>query len=87
MVLNTRMTGGDYKSVQEMLNPKNKMPWGNKFSFMHIAIPKLKDCPNPLDFVWQAQKIVKRKRRSLVVYLNSIIVEVVKKLKGPEVGT
>ncbi|KAH7533367.1 hypothetical protein FEM48_Zijuj04G0123300 [Ziziphus jujuba var. spinosa] len=84
MVLNTRMMGGDYKSIKEMLNPDNKMPWGNKFSFMHIAIPKLKECPNPLDFVWHAQKIVKRKRRSLVVYLNSLLVELVKKLRGPE---
>ncbi|KAF3444100.1 hypothetical protein FNV43_RR13790 [Rhamnella rubrinervis] len=84
VVLNTRMIGGDYKSIQEMMNPNNRMPWGNKFSFMHISIPKLKECPNPLDFVWHAQKIITRKRRSLVVYLNSIIVEVVKRLRGPE---
>ncbi|KAF3444101.1 hypothetical protein FNV43_RR13791 [Rhamnella rubrinervis] len=84
VVLNTRMVGGDYKSIKEMLNPKTKMPWGNRFSFLHVALPKLAEFSNPTDFVFHAHKIIKKKRRSLGVYLNGMLLDTLKKLRGPE---
>ena len=41
--------------------------------------------PNPLDFVWAASKIIKKKKSSLGVYLTGWALEIVKKLRGPEV--
>lgn len=87
VVLNTRMVGGDYKSIKEMLNPKTKMPWGNRFSFLHVALPKLAEFSNPTDFVFHAHNIIKKKRRSFAVYLNGMLLHTVKKLRGPEVTT
>ena len=61
VVLNTRNIRG-YQSVKEMQKPKVKGLWGNKISFLQIPIPKL-DQPkisNPLEFVWNARKQIKR---------------------------
>ncbi|KAF3444150.1 hypothetical protein FNV43_RR13840 [Rhamnella rubrinervis] len=84
VLLNTRMLM-DYVSVKEMMTPDTKMPWGNQFTFLHIPIPKLTDTfSNPLDFVRYAQKVIKRKRRSLAVYLNGRLLEFVNKFRGKE---
>ncbi|KAE9445211.1 hypothetical protein C3L33_22890, partial [Rhododendron williamsianum] len=40
VVLNTRAPGG-YTTIEEMVKPKSKMPWGNRFTFLHVSIPKL----------------------------------------------
>nr|XP_048328440.1 wax ester synthase/diacylglycerol acyltransferase 4-like [Ziziphus jujuba var. spinosa] len=86
VVLNTRMRGGDYKSVKEMLNPETKMPWGNRFSFLHVEIPTLSEFTNPIDFVTHAHRIIKKKRSSYAVYLNGLLLEVLKILGGHEVA-
>ncbi|KAM3745261.1 hypothetical protein ACB098_06G112800 [Castanea mollissima] len=85
VLLNTRTMSG-YKSIEEMLEPKSKVPWGNRFSFLHVPMPKFKDhkSANPLEFVWAANKIIKKKKSSLGVYLTSELLGIVKKLKGPE---
>ena len=86
VLLNTRIMSG-YKSVEEMLKPNSKVPWGNQFTFLHVPMPELKDhkSPNPLDFVLAASKIIKKKKSSLGVYLTGRFLEIVKKLRGPEV--
>lgn len=86
VVLNTRMVGGDYKSVKEMLNPETKMPWGNRFSFLHIKIPTLNEFANPIKFVSHTHQIIKKKKSSYAVYLNALLLEVLKKFGGEEVG-
>ena len=64
MLLNTRSIGG-YKSVNEMLhNPKAQNQWENHFGFLHVSLPKLHGYDhslNPLKFVYEAQKLIKRK--------------------------
>jgi hypothetical protein len=45
--LNTRMIRA-YKSVKEMVEPDSEAPWGNRFAFLHVPIPKFKD-PKSLD--------------------------------------
>uniref|UniRef100_A0A6N2KH54 Uncharacterized protein n=1 Tax=Salix viminalis TaxID=40686 RepID=A0A6N2KH54_SALVM len=73
VLFNTRMLGG-YNSVQEMLKPNSEAPWGNHFAFLKIPIPKLGDAEatnNPLKFVINARKIIKRKRSSIGVYLTA----------------
>ncbi|XP_030928792.1 O-acyltransferase WSD1-like isoform X2 [Quercus lobata] len=87
VLLNTRTMSGAYKSIEEMLEPKSKVPWGNRFSFLHVPMPKFKDdhkSANPLEFVWAANKIIKKKKSSLGVYITSKLLDIVKKLKGPE---
>ncbi|XP_060672753.1 wax ester synthase/diacylglycerol acyltransferase 4-like [Ziziphus jujuba] len=85
VLLNTTMLM-DYASVNEMMKPDSKTPWGNRFAFLHIPIPKIRNdqFSNPLDIVRYAQKVMGRKRKSLSVYLNGRLLEMVKKLKGYE---
>lgn len=85
VLLNTRMLGG-YKPVQEMLKPDSEAPWGNHFAFLKIPIPKLGDAEaknNPLKFVINARKIIKRKRSSIGVYLTAKYLRLVARFRGP----
>ncbi|KAH7533244.1 hypothetical protein FEM48_Zijuj04G0109700 [Ziziphus jujuba var. spinosa] len=83
VLLNTRMLG-DYKSIKEMTKHKADMPWGNRFTFLHIPIPSLTKLSNPLDFVYYSQKLVARKRNSFDVYLTSMLLDIMKKLGGAD---
>ncbi|KAG6572371.1 O-acyltransferase WSD1, partial [Cucurbita argyrosperma subsp. sororia] len=88
VLINTRMVE-NYKSVQDMLKPNNSnAPWGNRFGFLHIDIPKATDCElsNPLQFIKAAQKMIKRKRNSSAVFLVDKLMEMIHKLRGPEVA-
>ncbi|KAL9339983.1 hypothetical protein Peur_066202 [Populus x canadensis] len=73
VLLNTRMFVGSYKSIEEMVEPNADLPWGNHFAFLNIPVPKLRDAAaaeNPLQFVFKARRIVRRKRTSsFAVYL------------------
>ncbi|KAE9444836.1 hypothetical protein C3L33_23266, partial [Rhododendron williamsianum] len=93
VLLNTRGLGG-YKSIEEMVKPKSEMPWGNRFTFLPVSIPKLTGGVtddhanlNPLRFVKEAHWIIKRKRNSAVVYLTGWILEILRKFRGREVAT
>ncbi|MED6172970.1 hypothetical protein PIB30_054923 [Stylosanthes scabra] len=85
VMLNTRNIEG-YRSVKDMLNPNSKGLWGNQISFLQVSIPKLtqKRISNPLEFVRDAHKLIKRKRRSFGVYLIGLILSLEMKLRGPE---
>lgn len=88
VLLNTRMLD-DYKSVKEMMQPDTRTTssWGNQFAFLHISIPKLTEFSNnPLDFIYFAQKLIKRKRNSLALYLTGKLLETLTKVKGHEVS-
>ncbi|XP_065873046.1 wax ester synthase/diacylglycerol acyltransferase 4-like [Euphorbia lathyris] len=86
VMLNTRMFRG-YKSVGEMLKPNAKLPWGNHFTFLSISVPSLNgsEADDPLQFVRKARKIIQRKRSSLVIFLTSKYLGLVRKFKGSEV--
>ncbi|XP_019159173.1 PREDICTED: O-acyltransferase WSD1-like [Ipomoea nil] len=88
VVFNTRAMGG-YKSVSEMIKPNAEMPWGNRITFLPFAIPKLQapgdgDSSNPLRFIYNAHRMVKRQRNSASVYLTGQFLEFSRKLRGPE---
>ncbi|XP_059452804.1 wax ester synthase/diacylglycerol acyltransferase 11-like isoform X2 [Corylus avellana] len=85
VLLNTRMISS-YKSIKEMVEPNSEAPWGNRFGFLHVPIPKFKDPKSldPLEFVREAHKIIKRKRSSLDVYLTGRLLEIMKNIRGPE---
>ncbi|KAF7822975.1 O-acyltransferase WSD1-like [Senna tora] len=90
VLLNTRNVRA-YKSVNEMVDTKGKTPWGNRFAFLHIPIPKLSDddrkvISEPLEFVWEAKKMIERTRYSLAVPLTGMLLDVVNKLRGAEVA-
>ncbi|KAM7498104.1 hypothetical protein LguiA_022518 [Lonicera macranthoides] len=88
VLLNTRNISG-YKSVSEMTKPKSDMPWGNNFAFLNLSIPKLSDqkSSNPLEFIYKAHKLIKRKRNSAAVYLTGRLLEALRKFRGPEVAS
>ncbi|KEH30690.1 O-acyltransferase WSD1-like protein [Medicago truncatula] len=83
VMLNTRNIEG-YQSLKEMQKPESKSLWGNQISFLQIPIPKLSQS-DPLEFVWKARKLIKRKRRSFGVYLIGLLLNLEMKLKGSEV--
>lgn len=87
VLLSTRNIGS-YQSIQDMMKNDSKSPWGNHISFLHVSIPKLSQASlsNPLEFVWKAQKIIKRKRNSFTVFLIGWLLDLELKLRGHEVG-
>ncbi|KAI3780640.1 hypothetical protein L2E82_10625 [Cichorium intybus] len=87
VLLNTRSIGG-YKSVDEMVeNQEAQIQWGNQFGFLHVSLPELHQYDqslNPLKFVHETRDIIKRKRNSSGVYLTGMLLESVRKYRGPE---
>ncbi|XP_058735214.1 wax ester synthase/diacylglycerol acyltransferase 4-like [Vicia villosa] len=85
VMLNTRNIKG-YQSLKEMQKPESKGLWGNKISFLQIPIPKpnKSGISNPLEFVWKARKIIKRKKSSFSVHLIGLLMDLEMKLRGPE---
>ncbi|RDX60849.1 O-acyltransferase WSD1, partial [Mucuna pruriens] len=85
VMLSTRNIGS-YQSIQEMMKVDSKSPWGNHISFLHVPIPKLSQASlsNPLEFVWKAHKIIKRKRNSFTVFLIEWLLDMELKLRGHE---
>lgn len=87
VLFNTRALGGSYKSVSDMIRPNADMPWGNHFTFLPVSLPKLtkNKSNNPLYFVKKAHQLIDRKRNSASVWLTSKLLDLLRKLKGPEV--
>ncbi|BFG30078.1 hypothetical protein CerSpe_163520 [Prunus speciosa] len=84
VLLRTRNIEG-YTPIKEMIEPNNaKMSWGNQFAFLHLPVPKSTEISNPLDFVWEAQQMIKKKRSSAASYLTSWLLDILKKFRGPE---
>ncbi|XP_020229483.1 O-acyltransferase WSD1 [Cajanus cajan] len=85
VLLNTRKIRA-YKSAKEMHDKDSEAPWGNRFHFMHVPIPMLCDtnCFNPLEFVLEANKRIKRKRNSLAVPLTNVLLHLLNQIKGPQ---
>lgn len=89
VVLNTRSIGA-YKSVIEMVqNKEAKSLWGNQFTFLHVSLPELyrnDESFNPLKFIKETQTIIRRKRNTCTVYLTGVLLEYLRKYRGPEVS-
>ncbi|KAJ4975545.1 hypothetical protein NE237_000651 [Protea cynaroides] len=85
VLMNTRNTN-NYISVKEMSKSDSKAPWGNHFAFLHVSIPGSADAEmaNPLDFIFKGREIIKRKRGSFTVCLTGILLEMIRKFRGPE---
>ncbi|KAI3878880.1 hypothetical protein MKW92_049265 [Papaver armeniacum] len=85
VLLNTREIT-TYQSVEEMGKSETKGPWGNNFGFIHVSIPDATnlDTSNPLEFVFEATKMLTKKKNSLVVYLTGKLIDLMRKLRGPE---
>ncbi|KAL5793757.1 hypothetical protein ACOSP7_002351 [Xanthoceras sorbifolium] len=81
-----------YVPVKDMVKSDAKTPWGNYFAFLHVPIPKLTDNGNsklsnnynPLEFVRKARKIINAKKSSLGAYFTGRLLQILKKLRGPE---
>ncbi|KAI4305494.1 hypothetical protein L6164_028857 [Bauhinia variegata] len=82
VVLNTRKVG--YHLVEDMVKRNAKGAWGNRIVFMPIPINKLEDGQNPLDYVWGAHKMIKKKRHPLALFINDQLSKMTRKLKGHE---
>ena len=86
VLLNTRAIGG-YKSIDEMIKPRSDSPWGNRFAFLQVPMPKLTrdELLDPLGFVKRAHKIIKRQKNSAAVYLTGQLLRFITMVKGHEV--
>ncbi|XP_028761698.1 O-acyltransferase WSD1-like [Neltuma alba] len=84
LILNTRNVQS-YQAAKNMKEAKGEGTWGNKFSFMHVAIPKLNDAQSsdPLQFVRKVHHTMK-KRNFLVYLLHGTLVQMKHRLKGAE---
>ncbi|KAM7277421.1 hypothetical protein ACFE04_019287 [Oxalis oulophora] len=90
VLLNTRMFKS-YCSVDEMVKPNAKSPWGNHFAYLQIPVPKLATTkngqlisPDPLKFVKDARKAIQTKRNSSAVYFTAKLLDMLKNIRGPE---
>lgn len=88
VLLNTRAAGQGYKSVKEVIKPNAEMPWGNHFSFFPISLPKLSTSKssNPLSFVMDAHRMIKRQRSSASIFLTTKLLDTMRKIMGSEVS-
>jgi len=89
VLLNTRNIEG-YKSIKEMVEKTNSSSaWGNQYAFLHVPIPELSDSKyaNPLEFIWEAHKEMTKKKNSLATPLTGMLLDMLRKLRGPEVGS
>lgn len=87
VLLNTRVIS-NYQNLQEMTKPDAKSPWGNQFGFIHVSVPSSTEDlekGNPLDFVMKARETINAKRNSLGVFLTGRLLEMLRKMRGPEV--
>ncbi|XP_077214343.1 wax ester synthase/diacylglycerol acyltransferase 4-like [Tasmannia lanceolata] len=82
VLLNTRMVNG-YQSVQDMLKADT---WGNHFTFLQISIPSCSDVEkaHPLEFVFKAKKMIRRKRNSMAFYFTGRLLQLLRKIRGRE---
>ncbi|XP_038682043.1 uncharacterized protein LOC119982636 [Tripterygium wilfordii] len=73
-------------SIEDMLKPNAEGTWGNLFSFLQIALPKLTDAnlTDPLQFVVKAGRIIKRKRYSIALHMTSWLLQILNKIGGPK---
>ncbi|KAL6286541.1 hypothetical protein ACE6H2_010931 [Prunus campanulata] len=83
VLLNTRIMG-DYMPIEEMIKPNSKMPWGNRFTFLHVPIPNLTELSNAEDFIRNTHKMINRKKNSLAAYFTSRLLEIVNKFGSHE---
>ncbi|KAI3893810.1 hypothetical protein MKW92_012784 [Papaver armeniacum] len=69
-----------------MEKPETKGPWGNNFGYIHVSIPEATniDTSDPLEFVFEAKRMITKKKNSLVVYLTGTLIELMRKLRGSE---
>ncbi|KAI3987040.1 hypothetical protein MKX01_036830 [Papaver californicum] len=88
VLLNTREITS-YQTVKEMAKPNTATSWGNNFGFLHVSVPGKVDIEStdPLDFVFEAKKLITKKKNSLAVYLNGSLLNLMRKLRGPEVAS
>jgi WS/DGAT C-terminal domain len=86
VLLNTRNINS-YQTLEELTKPKARTPWGNNFGFLHATMPKCENSKevDPLYFVTSARKMIKAKRNSLSVFLTGRLLEMMRKIRGPEV--
>ncbi|KAF5199114.1 O-acyltransferase wsd1-like [Thalictrum thalictroides] len=85
VLLNTRVIH-TYRSLKEMVKPDAESPWGNQFGFLHVSIPEFMDAESadPLKFVHEAKETIKRKKNSLAVFLTGGLLDLMRKIRGPE---
>lgn len=87
VLLNTRAIK-TYQTLDELNRSScSNSKWGNQFGFLHISIPNLEDQDPPLDFVLKTKELIRTKRNSLAVYLIGGLLDMLRRIKGPEVGT
>ncbi|KAK1321549.1 hypothetical protein QJS10_CPA03g00808 [Acorus calamus] len=71
-----------------MTKPDAESPWGNQFGFIHVSVPTRNGLDNndPLKIISKVKRLIKRKKRSLGVFLTGQLLETMRRFRGPEVA-
>lgn len=87
-MVNTRNVK-DYETAKDMQKTKGTGTWGNRFTYIHVSVPKLEDThiSNPLLFVQEVYHAMNRNKRSWVSSLICMLLKTKHKFQGPEVST
>ncbi|KAK1320552.1 O-acyltransferase WSD1 [Acorus calamus] len=93
VMLNTRFIHKSTQAIapvkpKEMNKPDAEFPWGNRVGYLHLSIPS-RDCRNkddPLKFMSKVNRLMKRKKSSLGVFLTAQLLETMRRFRGPEVA-
>ncbi|XP_031505452.1 wax ester synthase/diacylglycerol acyltransferase 4-like [Nymphaea colorata] len=85
VLLNTRSVS-KHLSLEDIRKDGAEASWGNQFGFIHVPLPACKCIKkaNPIDYVFEAQELIMKKRSSLGVYLTGRFLEMLRRLRGPE---
>lgn len=87
VLLNTRSLS-KHLTLEDISKDGAEASWGNQFGFIHVPLPACKriNKENPIDYVLEAQELIRKKKSSLGVYLTGRFLEMLRKLRGAEVS-
>nr|XP_017251137.1 PREDICTED: O-acyltransferase WSD1-like [Daucus carota subsp. sativus] len=91
-------SGDSNSTAMVLLNTRNmeaagSMPWGNHFGFLPLQLPKLSNTSpdhdpsldfNPLDFVYETHRVIKRKRNNPAAFLTGALLDFAREIRGPK---
>ncbi|CAN6443619.1 unnamed protein product [Victoria cruziana] len=85
VLLNTRSLS-KHLTLEDISKDGAEASWGNQFGFIHVPLPACKriNKENPIDYVLEAQELIRKKKSSLGVYLTGRFLEMLRKLRGAE---
>ncbi|KAK9150144.1 hypothetical protein Syun_008453 [Stephania yunnanensis] len=78
-----------YQTCEEMVSRDSKSHWGNQFAFLHVPITKANDVDavDPLQFVYDAREIIKKRKSSFGFFVTGKLIDMIRRFRGSEVAS